>query len=241
MTAIPGFTDHSARLAGQHIAWSQGGDGPPVLLLHGFPQTRAMWRGIAPGLARDVTVIAPDLRGYGESGKPDGVAAQSFREMAGDQLRLMAHLGFARFDLVGHDRGARVGHRLALDAPETLRSLTLMDIAPTLEVLERLTAPLATAYYHWFFLAQPAPLPERLIAADPDAFFERCLAGWAMGSRHSTPRRWRFTGGPGAIPRPSLACATTIARRSRSTLCLMGPTGPGAWTAPRWCSTAPTA
>lgn len=178
MTLIPGFTDHAADLDGQRIAWSRGGEGPPVLLLHGFPQMRAMWRDIAPALARDFTVIAADLRGYGDSGKPDGVEAMSFRRMAEDQRRLMAHLGFPRFHLVGHDRGGRTAHRLALDAPEAVASLTVMDIVPTRTVLDDLTAQVAHAYYHWFFLSQPAPFPETLIGHDPDHYFETCLAGW---------------------------------------------------------------
>jgi haloacetate dehalogenase len=175
---IPGFTDDSAPVNGQRIAFSRGGDGPPVLVLHGFPQTRAMWRRIAPELARDFTVIAADLRGYGESSGPEGVAAMSFREMAADQAALMAHLGFARFHVVGHDRGARTAHRLALDAAEAVASLTLMDIVPTHLLLDRLTQGVARDYHHWFFLAQPAPFPETLIGHDPDLFFERCLLGW---------------------------------------------------------------
>lgn len=175
---IDGFSRHTARVNGQSIAYARGGSGPPVLLLHGFPQTHTMWHGIAPMLAREFTVIAADLRGYGESSKPSGLARYSFREMAGDQLALMQSLGFDRFHLVGHDRGARTAHRLALDAPETPLSLVLMDIVPTHLLLDDLTKEVATGYYHWFFLAQPEPLPERLIGADPDYFFESCLLGW---------------------------------------------------------------
>jgi len=165
------------------IAYSVLGDGPPVLLLHGFPQTRAMWGPIARRLARDHTVILADLRGYGESGKPEGdspteCAAYSFREMGRDQLALMSALGFERFHLVGHDRGARVAHRMALDAPERVASVTVMDIVPTHLLLTQLSHGVARSYFHWFFLAQPYPFPERLIASDPDYFFESCLLGW---------------------------------------------------------------
>lgn len=178
MGVIEGFEDAAAEVNGQSIAYSIGGSGPPVLLLHGFPQMRAMWRGIAPLLARQFTVVAADLRGYGDSSKPAGAADMSFREMAADQVALMAHLGFDRFHLAGHDRGARTGHRLALDHPGAVRSLTLMDIVPTHLILSDLKTPVAHAYYHWFFLAQPAPFPEIMIGMDPDYYFETCLTGW---------------------------------------------------------------
>ena len=178
MSVLPGFTDHSAEVNGQTIAYSRAGDGPPVLLLHGFPQTRAMWRGVAPALAARFTVIAADLRGYGASSKPEGVAAYTFRQMAADQRRLMQALGFEAFHLVGHDRGARTAHRLALDAPGAVQSLTLTDIVPTHHLLSHLGREVAAAYYHWFFLAQTAPVPETLIGHDPDHFFETCLTGW---------------------------------------------------------------
>mgnify|MGYP003707417635 CR=1 FL=1 len=166
---IPGFAAASALLDGTRIAYESAGSGPPLLMLHGFPQTRAMWAEVAPTLARDFTVICPDLRGYGESDKPRGVASYSFREMARDQLALMRHLGHETFHLVGHDRGARTAHRLALDAPEAVRSLTVMDIVPTHHLLTELTHEVAKGYYHWFFLAQPEPFPETMIGHDPDA------------------------------------------------------------------------
>lgn len=175
---IPGFTARRARLGDVSIAYEVGGAGPPLLLLHGFPQTRAMWREIAPALAQSFRVIAPDLRGYGASDKPRGVQNYSFRAMAGDMRALMAHEGAPRFHLVGHDRGARCAHRLALDAPGAVASLTLMDIVPTHLLLDQLDRRVARAYYHWFFLAQPEPFPERMIAADPEAFFTSCLLGW---------------------------------------------------------------
>ncbi|SLN62116.1 Haloacetate dehalogenase H-1 [Roseovarius litorisediminis] len=175
---IPGFTDHSAALNRSTVAWSAGGEGPPLLMLHGFPQTRALWARIAPVLAQTHTVICPDLRGYGASGKPRDLAGYSFREMARDQLALMAHLGHETFDLVGHDRGARVAHRLTLDAPDRVKTLTVMDIVPTHTLLADLSKDVAQAYYHWFFLAQPEPFPETLIGYDPDAFYQSCLLGW---------------------------------------------------------------
>ena len=170
-----------AMVNGQSIAYEVTGQGPPVLLLHGFPQTHAMWHAIAPKLSHDFTVVIADLRGYGASSKPKRMEDMSFRHMAADQLALMNHLGFEHFHLVGHDRGARAAHRLALDAPDAIASLTLMDIVPTHLLLNDLTQQVARAYYHWFFLAQPAPFPETLIGHDPDAYFESCLAGWGGG------------------------------------------------------------
>jgi haloacetate dehalogenase len=160
------------------IAYVTGGGGPALLLLHGFPQTHAMWHRVAPALARSFTVVASDLRGYGASSKPEGTEPYSFRAMAQDQIDLMAALGHTRFHLAGHDRGGRVAHRLALDAPHCVSSLTVMDIVPTHHFFSTLTKETATDYYHWFFLAQPYPFPETLIASDPDSYFESCLTGW---------------------------------------------------------------
>lgn len=175
---IAGFTSGRATPNGVEIAYETGGSGPPVLLLHGFPQTRAMWAAIAPALAQDFTVVVADLRGYGDSDKPSGVENYSFREMAADMVALMRDLGHDRFHLVGHDRGGRTAHRLALDHPQAVQSLTVMDIVPTHLLLTELTHEVAKAYYHWFFLAQPEPFPERLIGSDPDMFYESCLLGW---------------------------------------------------------------
>ncbi|MEW9918645.1 alpha/beta fold hydrolase [Marimonas sp. MJW-29] len=178
MTLLAGFKAGLAPVNGQRIAYARGGDGPPVLLLHGFPQTHAMWHAVGPALAKDFTVVAADLRGYGASSKPAGAENYSFRHMAADQVALMRHLGVDRFHLVGHDRGARTAHRLALDHPQAVASLTLKDIVPTHLLLDDLTRQVARAYYHWFFLAQPTPFPERMIGHDPDAFYESCLLGW---------------------------------------------------------------
>lgn len=178
---IPGFSDHMAEVNGQSIAYSRGGNGPPVLLLHGFPQMRAMWHGVAPKLAENFTVIAADLRGYGDSSKPEGMANYAFREMAADQAALMLSLGFDRFHLVGHDRGARTAHRLALDHEDQIASLTVMDIVPTHKILSEPRLSVLSAYYHWLFLAQDTPFPETMIGQDPDYYFEHCLTHWDSG------------------------------------------------------------
>jgi haloacetate dehalogenase len=159
----------------------RGGSGPPVLLLHGYPQTHAMWHGVAPGLAEDFTVIATDLRGYGDSSKPFGDedhATYSKRAMAADQVKVMESLGFASFAVVGHDRGGRVGHRMALDHPERVTRLAVLDIVPTRHVYATVGKDLATAYYHWFFFIQPYDLPETLIGADPAYYLRKKLGGW---------------------------------------------------------------
>lgn len=173
-----GFDTGTADLNGQSIHYVTAGSGPAVLLLHGFPQTHAMWHDVAPTLAEHFTVVASDLRGYGASGKPPGTESYSFRHMAADQTALMAHLGHTQFHVVGHDRGGRTAHRLALDAPQAVKSLTVMDIVPTHLLLNDLTKEVAAAYYHWFFLPQPYPFPETMIGHDPDSYFESCLLGW---------------------------------------------------------------
>jgi haloacetate dehalogenase len=161
-----------------------GGNGPPVLLLHGFPQTHVMWHRVAPELARSHTVVAADLRGYGDSSRPPSGAdhaGYSFRAMAADQHALMATLGFEQYAVVGHDRGARVAHRLAIDAPESVVRAALLDILPTTHVYDSVDRRLATAYYHWFFFIQPAPVPERLIAGDPINYLHSLLGAWGSG------------------------------------------------------------
>ncbi len=178
MTGSPRF----AQINNQRIAYEVAGNGPPVLLLHGFPQTRAMWDRIAPALARHFTVVSADLRGYGASSKPRTMREMSFRAMGQDMTALMDELGFSAFHLVGHDRGARVAHRMALDVPARIKTLTVMDIVPTHHLLTELTHQVARAYYHWFFLAQPEPFPETLIGHDPDAYFERCLLGFGKAT-----------------------------------------------------------
>jgi haloacetate dehalogenase len=152
-----------------------GGSGPPLLLMHGYPQTHLMWHSAAPLLAERFTVVATDLSGYGESLRPaPGAdhAPHSKRALAVDQVQAMASLGHERFAVAGHDRGGRVAYRMALDHPDRVTALAVLDIVPTAEVWARADDRLALAYWHWGFLAQPAPLPERLIAGDPDAYFD---------------------------------------------------------------------
>lgn len=158
------------------IRLRQGGSGPPLLLLHGFPQTHAMWSKVAPRLAQDFTVVCPDLRGYGGSSKPESSAnheTYSKRAMARDQIAVMKSLGFDRFHVAGHDRGARCAYRLALDAPEAVSKLAVLDIIPTGDTLRRADWKFGMGYWHWFFLSQAHPLPERMISADPIAFLFR--------------------------------------------------------------------
>jgi haloacetate dehalogenase len=164
--------------AATELAYVIGGSGPPVVLLHGFPQTHVMWRSTAPALAETHTVVAPDLRGYGASPAPPSApdhAPASFRMMAADVVALMAGLGFERFAVVGHDRGARVAHRLALDHPERVQRAALLDILPTIEMYEQADREFATHYWHWFFLIQPAPFPERLIIASVETVMHGAL------------------------------------------------------------------
>ncbi len=166
---------------GVEIDYVTAGEGTPLLLLHGFPQTKAMWALVAADLARDHAVVAADLRGYGDSSKPENgpdSANYSFRAMANDQIALMRSLGHAQFHVVGHDRGGRTVHRMALDHPDSILSMTVMDIVPTRTIFFEGGAEAAHAYYHWYFLSQPSPLPETLIAPDPDFYFETCLSGW---------------------------------------------------------------
>lgn len=153
-----------------------------MLLLHGYPQTRALWHRVAPQLAERFTVVAPDLRGYGDSSAPESGpdhAAYSFRAMAEDQTTVMRELGFDSWAVVGHDRGARVGHRMALDHPERVERLALLDVVPTHVAFSNVTKPFATSMYHWFFLIQPEPLPERMIGCDPGFFLRTTLERWS--------------------------------------------------------------
>jgi haloacetate dehalogenase len=176
------FTSHTIPTGnGIEIAAWVAGSGPPLLLLHGFPQTHICWHKIAPALAERYTVVATDLRGYGLSSKPAGGgdhATYSKRAMADDQVAVMRALGFARFNVAGHDRGGRVAHRMALDHPHAVTRIAVLDIVPTSIMYAATNRDFAEAYYHWFFLIQPFDFPERLIGAEPDYFLRRTFASW---------------------------------------------------------------
>jgi haloacetate dehalogenase len=190
-TLFDEFALRRVRTSGAEINLIVGGSGPPLLLLHGYPQTHAMWHRVAPTLARSFTVVCPDLRGYGDSEKPEGGASHvnySKRALAQDQVDVMESLGFAQFAVVGHDRGGRVAHRLTMDHPHKVRRLAVLDISPTRLMYARTDKAFATAYYHWFFLIQPFDLPERLIGADPSYYLRRKLGGLSSGLQHFDPR-----------------------------------------------------
>lgn len=176
---FPGFTRHRIDTAGASINLVTGGSGPPLLLLHGYPQTHVMWRKVAPRLAADFTVVVPDLRGYGDSSKPPAgadFAAYSKRALAQDQIEVMKALGHDRFAVAGHDRGARVTHRLVRDHPDKITRAALLDIVPTLYRFETIDQKAATGSFHWFFLIQGRGLPERLIGSESE-FYLRHMFG----------------------------------------------------------------
>ncbi|MGI9480922.1 MAG: alpha/beta fold hydrolase [Hyphomicrobiales bacterium] len=176
MGLLDGFATARIKTSGAEIALSMGGSGPPLLLLHGYPQTRLIWHKVAHELSQHFFIVMPDLRGYGQSSKPpagENFINYSKREMACDMVEVMEELGQSTFQMVGHDRGGRVGHRLAADWPEKIERLCVLDIAPTREMYVRTGLEFARAYWHWFFLIQPAPLPEDMIAADPKGFLMR--------------------------------------------------------------------
>ena len=179
-----GFQTAQRQVNGVHIAYRIGGSGPGLLLIHGHPQTHVIWHKVAEQLAEHFTVVAADLRGYGDSEKPEAVADHSNyskREMARDSLELMRSLGFEQFSVLAHDRGARVAHRLALDHPQTVNRLVMLDIAPTLAMYAQTDEAFARAYWHWFFLIRPAPLPERLIEADPEQYLLSVMGSRSAG------------------------------------------------------------
>jgi haloacetate dehalogenase len=179
-----GFTDASATVDGIRIHARTGGRGPALLLLHGHPQTSAIWHKVAPALAERFTVVAADLRGYGDSGKPPGApdhANYAKRRMALDQLELMRGLGHASFAVIGHDRGGRVAARMALDHADAVTRLVTLDVAPTLAMYEQTSFDFARAYWHWFMLVRPAPFPETLIRADPDLYLKQTIGARSAG------------------------------------------------------------
>jgi haloacetate dehalogenase len=179
--SLPGFAEERRSIGEASYVVSLAGSGSSLLLLHGFPQTHACWHRIAPGLATFHRVVAPDLRGYGASEAPAGGPrgeGYTKREMARELVELMAQLGHDRFAIVGHDRGARVAYRLALDHPERVTRVALLNVVPTIDQFERMGAGPSLGYWTWFLLAQPSPFPERLLVADPDALLDHVFATW---------------------------------------------------------------
>jgi len=216
---FPGFEAFDVAPQGVRIHAYRGGSGPALLLLHGHPQTMAMWHRVAPALAGRFTVVLADLRGYGDSERPAddaGHLAYSKRTMAGDMLGLMQGLGFPRFAVLAHDRGARVAHRLALDHPSSVSRLMLLDIAPTLAMYEGTTEAFARAYWHWFFLIQPAPLPERLIEADPEGYLRDLMGARGAGLAPFAPSAWAEYAR--CIAQPGTAAAMCADYRAAATI-----------------------
>jgi haloacetate dehalogenase len=188
---FPGFKTEEIKTSGTTIHTVYGGNekGSPLLLLHGIPETHVLWRKVAPALAKDHFLVMTDLRGYGDSGKPAGGGdhfAYSKRAMAQDQVEVMKYLGFEKFALVGHDRGGRAAHRLALDHPEVLTKLVILDIVPTYLLYQDITQEFATIFYHWFLLVQPPPFPETMVANSAE-YFLRCTLLWLGGSKITDP------------------------------------------------------
>jgi len=185
-----GFTRERIETSGAEINLVRAGNGPPLLLLHGYPQCHVLWHKIAPRLAEDFTVVAADLRGYGDSAKPEGDpehVTYCKRATAQDQVEVMEALGFRQFFVAGHDRGGRVTHRMALDHPDRVLKWSVLDIVPTHKIFSTTDRRIATGYYHWFFLIQPAPMPETLIGADPDYYLRTKLGSWGAGPDAFTP------------------------------------------------------
>jgi haloacetate dehalogenase len=196
---FPGFERKRIRTSGATINLVHAGDGPPVLMLHGYPETHAMWHKVARRLARDYTVVCADLRGYGDSSKPKGLpdhSNYSKRAMARDMAEVMTALGHATFHVVGHDRGGRVGHRLARDHGSRVRTLAVLDISPTWRVFQNTSMGLARAFYHWFFLIQPAPMPEKMIGSMAAEYLLGRIGRSAGGLKHF----------PRAVQREYLRC-----------------------------------
>lgn len=200
------FSRQRIAVNGVEINTVMGGSGPPLLLLHGYPQTHVIWRKIAPRLAERYTVVVTDLRGYGDSSKPEGLPNHSNyakRVMASDQIEVMRALGHDAFYLVGHDRGARVSHRLALDHPEAVRRLVTLDIVPTKTVFDATNLEIASSYYHWFFMLRASPFPETMIGSNPEAWLRFHMGGRFAGLQPFEPDGWpeylRCFSDPGAI------------------------------------------
>jgi haloacetate dehalogenase len=188
---LEGFARTQIKTDGAEIVLRHGGKGPPLLLMHGNPFTHVCWHKVAPRLAEEFTVVLPDLRGYGDSSKPDGGAdhaAYSFRSMANDQVAVMKQLGHDQFQAAGHDRGARVLHRMCLDHPEIVTRAAFMDMLPQHHLLNNVTKRWGMFSWHWFFMVQPNPLPETMISADPEFYIRRKLAKTPQGLNFFDPR-----------------------------------------------------
>ena len=188
---LEGFSKTEIETSGARIVTVHGGKGPPLLLLHGNPFSHLSWHKFAPQLAREFSVVATDLRGYGDSEKPpsgDDHSGYSFRAMAQDQIEVMAALGHKRFYVAGHDRGARVVHRMCLDHPDTVARAAILDIIPQHHLFNNVTQAWATFSWHWFFMIQPYDFPEHLMSADPDFFIEKKLAKTKQGLSFFDPR-----------------------------------------------------
>jgi pimeloyl-ACP methyl ester carboxylesterase len=234
--------------AGGHLAYRTLGhaDAPALLLLHGFPQSHVLWWRVAQRLQSRFFMVMPDLRGYGDSFKPADEpehAQMSKRVMAADMVSLMRALGHERFFLCGHDRGGRVSHRLALDHPDCVKKLCVLDIAPTLDMYAATDMAFARAYYHWFHLVQPAPLPERMIGADPVFYLHKKIGGWGnSGLAFSSPRPWLNTSAASPLKRCTPCAKTTAPRRVSiwsMTACRVK--GPSKSVATCWCCGASAA
>lgn len=183
-TLMAGFRYERVVNNGADLNVAIGGQGPPLLLLHGNPLTHVSWHKVVVALQQDFTIVAPDLRGYGDSSKPEGGAGHegySFRTMAADNVAVMQHFGFSRFQVAGHDRGARVGFRMALDHPDKVERLAVLDIVPTYHALTNVTLGWGLEAYHWFFMAQKAPFPERLICGDLSYYIDYKLNKKGVG------------------------------------------------------------
>lgn len=241
------FEVRDVEVAGVRIRTAISGRGPAVLLLHGYPESHVMWHRVAPRLAQRNTVVLADLRGYGDSSRPSPTpdhSTYSKRAMGADQIGLMERLGFETFAVVGHDRGARVAHRMCLDHPERVTRVAFLDIVPTLHVLTHVDRHLAQTYYHWFFLAQEPDLPERMIGSDPGT---TSAASWPNGqglaSGVSRPKHSTSTSAASATQRSFEPRARTTGPVPPSISSTMTPTGLPAdeWNVRPSCSGVPTA
>jgi pimeloyl-ACP methyl ester carboxylesterase len=240
---FPRFERRRIDTSGARVNLVTGGSGPPLLLLHGYPQTHLLWRKIAPRLAEEFTLVIPDLRGYGDSSKPPAGAdhaAYAKRALAQDQVETMTALGFDRFVVAGHDRGARVAHRLARDHAGRIERVALLDIVPTLYRFETMDDKAARGSFHWFFLIQPGGLPEKLIGAEAE-FFLRHMLGLSRNPSRVEPEVFADYLRTSPTPKRSARPATNTAPAPASTSNTTAPTGPGSSRCRSWCCGAAAA